>query len=89
MSPLESGDWTWGELVSRIHGVREGERRWFRQQALVAWGEMVLRGRQLAGEHLPELYEVFPFWNTEEVNEMRVARYRGMLERMAGGDRDG
>lgn len=69
--------------------MREGERRWFQQRALAAWGEMLLRGYQLAGRRPPELYEVFPFWNRDEVNEMKVEKYRRMLERMTGGDGDG
>ena len=51
----------------------------------MAWGEMLLHGRQLAGERPLELYEVFPFWSTDEVNEMKVAKYRSGMERMAGG----
>ena len=54
MSPLESGEWTWGELL----GVVE------------------------ADQELP-IYEVFPFWTTDEVNEMRLNEYRRRMERMA------
>lgn len=72
-------------MADRIEGVREGERRWFQQQALVAWGEMILHGCQLAGERAPALYEAFPFWNTDEVNEMKLAKYRRIFEEQAGG----
>ena len=68
LSPRESGEWTWGELLDWVEGTRERERRWFQQEALVAWGQMVLHGCQLAGEAPPALYEVFPFWTTDEVN---------------------
>lgn len=64
-----------------MDGARERERRWFQQEALVAWGQMVLHGCQLSGETLPALYEVFPFWTTDEVNEMKLAKYRNMMER--------
>ena len=82
---MESGEWTWGELLGRIEGVREEERRRLQGQALTARGEALLLGRLLAGERLPELYEAFPFWNEEEVNEMKVAKVRRIMERQAGG----
>ena len=90
LSPRESGEWTWGELLDWVEGTRERERRWFQQEALVAWGQMVLHGCQLAGEAPPALYEVFPFWTTDEVNEMKLAKYRKVMERQAAtGGRSG
>lgn len=68
-----------------VDGVRERERRWFQQEALVAWGQMTLHGCQLSGDKQPALYEVFPFWTTEEVNEMKLAKYRRMMERQTAG----
>lgn len=44
---------------------------------------MVVHGCQLAGEAPPALYEVFPFWTTDEVNEMKLAKYRKVMERQA------
>ena len=38
---------------------------------------------QLAGEKQLPIYEVFPFWTTDEVNEMRLNEYRRRMERMA------
>lgn len=88
VSPRASDGWTWGELLDWVDSARERERRWFQQEALVAWGQMVLHGCQLSGDKPPALYEVFPFWTTDEVNEMKVAQYRRMMERqVAGGGR--
>ena len=39
--------------------------------------------RHLAGEKQLPIYEVFPFWTTDEVNEMRLNEYRRRMERMA------
>jgi hypothetical protein len=34
---------------------------------------------------LDEVYECFPFWTEEETRELKLEKYRGMLEQMAGG----
>lgn len=33
------------------------------------------------GSHVPAVYEAFPFWTEEEVKEMRLAKYKAIMER--------
>ena len=46
-------------------------------------GQAAVLCRHLAGEKQLPIYEVFPFWTTDEVNEMRLNEYRRRMERMA------
>ena len=39
MSPLESGEWTWGELLGVVEADQERQRRLLQNQALIAWGQ--------------------------------------------------
>lgn len=74
-----------------VEAVQERQRRQAQTQAIIAWGQAGILCRHLAGERQLPLYEVFPFWTTDEVNEMKVAEYRRRMERMAakGGKGDG
>ena len=83
VSPLESGEWTWGELLGVVEAAQERQRRLLQNQALIAWGQAAVLCRHLAGEKQLPIYEVFPFWTTDEVNEMRLNEYRRRMERMA------
>ena len=83
VSPLESREWTWGELLGVVEADQERQRRLLQNQALIAWGQAAVLGRHLAGEKQLPIYEVFPFWTTDEVNEMRLNEYRRRMERMA------
>ena len=62
---------------------QERQRRLLQNQALIAWGQAAVLCRHLAGEKQLPIYEVFPFWTTDEVNEMRLNEYRRRMERMA------
>ena len=73
MSPLESGEWTWGELLGVVEADQERQRRLLQNQALIAWGQAAVLCRHLAGEKQLPIYEVFHFWN----------EYRHRMERMA------
>lgn len=70
VSPLESGQWIWGELLGVVEAVQDRQRRLLQDQAIIAWGQAGLICYRLAGEKTPLLYEIFPFWSAEEVNEM-------------------
>ena len=83
VSPLESREWTWGELLGVVEADQERQRRLLQNQALIAWGQAAVLCRHLAGEKQLPIYEVFPFWTTDEVNEMRLNEYRRRMERMA------
>lgn len=76
---------TCGEVVETILSRREGERRAAQRQSIIAYGEAGLFARALLGGKLPEVYEVFPFWEEEEVNRMKLEKYRRIMEAYAAG----
>ena len=57
MSPLESGEWTWGELLKVVEADQERQRRLLQNQALIAWGQAAVLCRHLAGENEMRLNE--------------------------------
>lgn len=86
----EIDSWTWGEVLTQITADRERQRRRNQERSVIAVGGAQYLAAYLGGDKVPELYEVFPFWSTEEENRMKVAKYRRMMERMAGrSDRHG
>lgn len=89
--PWEAEELTQGELHLRLQAVRNRERRWAQETAVVAYHQMGLLGQVLAGGKAPELYEVFPLWDEAEIREMKVEKYRRIMERYAaaggGGDK--
>ncbi len=75
---------TYGELVEGMETAAERDRRFFQRLSVIAYRHAVLTARALAGERLPPVGAVFPFWTQEEQDAARLARYREMLERLAG-----
>lgn len=71
-----------------VEAYQERQRRFLQSQAIIAWGQAGLICRQLSGISPPALYELFPFWTSDEVNEMKLREYRSRMERLAakGGD---
>ncbi len=65
-----------GALLGVVEADQERQRRLLQNQALIAWGQAAVLCRHLAGEKQLPIYEVFPFWTTDEVNEMRLNEYR-------------
>ncbi|MBQ3090006.1 MAG: hypothetical protein IJD21_05525 [Oscillospiraceae bacterium] len=55
--------------------------------SLIAWQQAVTCARALAGEAVEPVYELFPFWEEEEKNKLRLEAIRQRMERMAGGGR--
>jgi hypothetical protein len=80
---------TWGEAVTAIQARRERERRRAQALSLIAWEQAALTARAVVSGSLPEVYECFPFWTQEECIQLRVEKYRAMLEGMAAGKRGG
>lgn len=78
-------NWTWGEVCTQIIASLERERRRNQELAAVAVGGAQYVARYLCGGQVPELAEVFPFWTDEERNEMKVNKYRKMMERIVRG----
>ncbi|MCD8341856.1 MAG: hypothetical protein LUC87_06845 [Clostridiales bacterium] len=85
MSPQDSDDWCWGELVSAVEGMQERERLQGQRQAVIALGQAQLTARAFGGGQMPEAWEVFPFWSEEEVRAARIEKYRRRMERHAAG----
>lgn len=83
LGPWELEEMTWGEILFFVESRREGERRRAQRRAFIAYQQAGLIAQAVAEGKLPEVYEVFPFWNEEEVREMKLERYRSMMERMA------
>jgi hypothetical protein len=88
VSPRESEDWSWGELLAAIRGLRLRQREAGQQQALIAYGQAQLTACALGGGRLPQPWETFPFWTEEEVKAARLAHYRRMMEGYAAAGAD-
>lgn len=83
VSPLESDEWCWGELLAAVNGWYERQRQQAKQDAVIAMQQVGLIALALCGKHLPEVYEAFPFWSEEEVREAKLAKYRRIMEQYA------
>lgn len=74
---------TCGEVAETILSRREGERRRAQRQSVIAYQQAGLIAQALAAGRLPEIYEVFPYWEEEEIREMKLEKYRRIMERYA------
>lgn len=52
-------------------------------EAMIAYQQAGLIAAALAGEKVPEMYEVFPLWSEETVRQMKLEKYRRIMERHA------
>ncbi|MCC8075926.1 MAG: hypothetical protein LIO95_08325 [Clostridiales bacterium] len=84
LPPWEVEDLTWGEVAEAVRAHRERERRRAQRQAVIAWQQAGLIAQALTEGQLDEVYEVFPYWNEEEIRARKVEKYRQMMERHAG-----
>lgn len=91
--PWEAEELTFGELKTRLQAVGDRERRRAQNAAVVAYHQMGLLAQVLAGVKSPELYEAFPLWDEADIRDMKVEKYRRVMERYAaagrGGDKHG
>lgn len=91
--PWEADGLTFGELRSRLEGLRERERQQMQCQAVIAYQQVGLLAEVFGGGKIREVYEIFPFWEEEEIRELKVEKYRQIMERYAcagkGGDGHG
>lgn len=85
VSPLESDEWCWGELLAAAEGMALRERRQGQLLAVASMRQAELTARALGGGRLPEVWEAFPFWTEEEIRAQRVEKYRRIMERYAAG----
>lgn len=70
-----------------VESWQEGQRQRYQALSVIAWETAVLTARCLAGETVEPVYQCFPFWEQAERDELRLAGYRAMMERLAGGER--
>lgn len=63
--------------------MAERERRQGKLLAIAAVRQAELTARAVGGGRLPEVWEAFPFWTEEEVRELRIQKYRAIMERHA------
>lgn len=63
------------------------------QEAIIAYQQVGLVAQMLSGGAVQEIYEVFPFWDEEEVRALRVEKVRQRMERYVaagkGGEKNG
>ena len=83
-SPAEMEDWTWGEVLLLAQSWRKARRQHYQALSVIAWQQAMLGARAAAGESVEPVYRVFPFWEEEEVQALRLETYRAMMERLAG-----
>lgn len=83
MSPLESDDWTVGELLCAIRGWRERERERCQHNAAIARTHALLINCAISGGRFPEVWEAFPYWTEEEVKAAQVQKYRRIMQQHA------
>lgn len=84
-SPRELEEWTWGEVLLAVRAFQKGERQRYQALSVIAWREAALMAGCLAGERMKPVYELFPFWEEEEIRRLRLESYRSMMEGMASG----
>lgn len=60
----------------------QGYQNRLQRQSEIAYS-LALLNNQLLGGKKPEIYEVFPFWTDDEVTEIKLAKYRQIMERHA------
>lgn len=80
---IEIWDWTFGEIMGQARAAQERQRRNGQMLAYVANGEADLIASRFSNGTNPEIWEVFPFWSKEEIQEFRVEKYRRLMEKYA------
>lgn len=83
LSLWEMDDMTWGEILWVVEARREEQRRRAQEAAFIAYQQAGLIAQAALDGRLPDIYEVFPFWSEQEVRELRVEKYRAVMERYA------
>lgn len=71
---------TFGEIFSSIQAHRESQRRSAQTLAFVAFQLAQLIAQAVLSGKLPEIYDVFPFWNEQEVNQWKVEKIRQKMQ---------
>ena len=75
--------YTQGEIQEFVEAKNEADRRDLKMQAVVASRHAMLVSANVAGADAGKIYEVFPFWTNEEINEFRLAEVYSFFQRNA------
>lgn len=67
-------DYTQGEIAEFVEAKNEADRREYKMQSVIASKQAMLISANFAGTDLGQIYDVFPFWTDEEINEFRLAQ---------------
>lgn len=83
LRPDELEEMTWGEVLSVVEAARERRRRRNQDLSLIAYRQVALLSRMLSGGQVPDVEEMFPFWNEEELREKKIEKIRRVMEHYA------
>lgn len=85
ISAFEIMDWTLAEIIEQVRAYSDRRRRECQQLARIAYAESGMIAVRFSGKgkQIPEIWEVFPFWTDEEVQELKVEKYRRIMEKYA------
>lgn len=84
LTPGEIEDWSWGEVLLLVQCRQKALRQHYQSLSVIAWQQAVLAARVMGGDNPEPVYALFPFWEEEEQERLRLAGYRAMMERLAG-----
>lgn len=76
---------TWGEILECIEVYNEQERRKKRDAGILFYQQMNLLGKMFSPKaEIGKVYEEFPYFSQEELDEIPKARLRNYREMMEG-----
>ena len=81
VSPQESGEWTWGELCAAVRGWELRRKKVSQDTAclLYQFGLYFEFGRP---HPAPDMWNIFPLWDDDEIREMMLQRAQAEMEQM-------
>lgn len=74
-------NYTQGEIKEFVDAKNEADRRDLKNQAVVASKHAMLVSANVAGADVGKIYDVFPFWTEDEINEFRLAEVYSFFQR--------
>lgn len=73
--------YTQGEIKEFVEAKNEAERRDCKNQSVIASRQAYLVAANMAGADTGSIYENFPFWTDNEINEFRLAQVYSFFKR--------
>ena len=74
-------NYTQGEIKEFVEAKNEADRRDLKNQSVIASRHAMLVCANVAGADAGKIYDVFPFWTDEEINEYRLAEVYSFFQR--------